>query len=128
MISFDSVFFLAKQAAQEAFEKAVPTPVVVGSPSTPFGNDVDPNQPMYVMPGLCGFAWVNIYADRRKAEGKEIKAAGIGWDDYEKAFHISSYEFGAHGQSVERKEAACKAAAEVFKRYGYRAYSGSRLD
>lgn len=128
MISYDSVFFLAKQAAKEAFDKAVSTPVVMGSPSTPFGNDVDPSKPMYVIPGLCGFAWVNVYADRRKPQGKEMKQAGVRWDDYAKAFSISSYELGAHGQMVEQKEAACKAAAEVFRQYGYKAYAGSRLD
>ena len=62
MSYFDVVFQEAKQAAKEAFDKASTTPVVVGSPSTPFGNDVDPSKPMYVMPGLCGFAWVNVYS------------------------------------------------------------------
>lgn len=128
MSNFEAVFQEAKQAAKEAFDKAVPTPVVVGSPSTPFGNDVDHSKPVYVMPGLCGFAWVNVYADRRKPQGKELKEAGVRWDDYAKAFSFSSYDFGAHGQMVEQKEAACQAAAEVFRQYGYRAYASSRLD
>ncbi len=128
MMNYDSVFFLAKQAAKEAYDKASSTPVVVGWASSIFGDDVDPSKPMDVIPGLCGFAWVNVYADRRKPQGKEMKAAGVSWDDYEKAFRVSSYDLGADGQMVERKEAACQAAAEVFRQYGYEAYASSRLD
>jgi hypothetical protein len=126
-ISFDSVFQLAKQAAEKAFQEAQATPVVFGQPSTPFGNDVDLSKP-HSIGFMCGFAWVNIYADRRKPEGKALKAAGVRWDDYRKAFSVSSYDLGCHGQSVELKSAGCQAAAEVFQRYGYRAYAEDRLD
>ena len=126
-MSFQAVFQEAKSAAQKAFSEAKATPVIWGSPSTPFGNDVDFSQPWSVGV-MSGFAWVHIYEDGRKAKGKEIKAAGIKRDDYAGAFYISSYDLGCGGQSMELKSAGCQAAAEVFQKYGYRAYAGERLD
>ena len=35
---------------------------------------------------------------------------------------------GLHCQNVDAKEAGAYAAAEVFKKYGFTAYAGSRLD
>jgi hypothetical protein len=55
-----------------------------------------------------------------------MKAAGIR-QDYTKAFQIWNPS-GHNAQNVDTKEAGARAAAEVFKRYGFEAYAGSRLD
>jgi len=75
----------------------------------------------------CGFAWVNIYGVRGNTKlGRMLKAAGVR-QDYTKAFQIWNPS-GLHVQNVDTLEAGAEAAAEVFKRYGFEAYAGSRLD
>jgi len=77
--------------------------------------------------GACGFAWVNIYGIKGNTKaGRAMKAAGI-TKDYTGAYSIwnpSKYPT----QNVSTLEAGAVAAAQVFKRYGFTAYAGSRLD
>lgn len=80
----------------------------------------------------CGFAWVNIYEHngvRIKGNtklGKALKAAGVD-QDYTKAFQIWNPS-GLPCQNVDTKEKGAHAAAEVFRKYGFTAFAGSRLD
>ena len=75
----------------------------------------------------CGFAWVNIYGVKGNTKlGKMLKAAGVR-QDYTKAFQIWNPS-GMGCQNVDTLEAGAEAAAEVFKKYGFEAYAGSRLD
>jgi hypothetical protein len=75
----------------------------------------------------CGFAWTNIYGVKGNTRlGKMLKAAGVR-QDYTKAFQLWN-PAGYGCQNVDTLEAGAAAAAEVFKKYGFRAYSGSRLD
>ena len=75
----------------------------------------------------CGFAWVKIYGIKGNTKlGKNMKAAGLE-QDYSRAFSIWN-PGDVNVQNVDVKEAGASAAAEVFKSYGFRAYSGSRLD
>ena len=80
----------------------------------------------------CGFAWVNIHSHngvRIKGNtklGKNMKAAGIG-QDYTKSFQIWNPS-GYGCQNVDTLEVGARAAADVFKKYGFEAYAGSRLD
>jgi hypothetical protein len=75
----------------------------------------------------CGFAWVNIMGIKGNTKlGKVLKAAGIK-QDYTKAFSI--WNPSEHNcQNIDTKEAGAYAAAEVFEKYGFTAYAGSRLD
>jgi hypothetical protein len=75
----------------------------------------------------CGFAWVNIYGVKGNTKlGKLFKAAGVG-QDYTKAFSIwNPSDLGT--QCMSTKEAGAQAAADVFTKYGFRAYMGSRAD
>ena len=82
--------------------------------------------------GACGFAWTNIYEHngvRIKGNsklGRALKAAGVD-QDWTRTFSIwnpSKYPT----QNVDTLEAGARAAAAVFKRYGFTAYAGSRLD
>ena len=82
--------------------------------------------------GACGFAWVNIYehnGTRLKGNskmGRALKQAGVD-QDWTRTFSIwnpSKYPT----QNIDTLEAGARAAADVFKRYGFTAYAGSRLD
>ena len=75
----------------------------------------------------CGFAWVNIFGIKGNTkQGKAFKAAGIE-KDYNGAYSIWN-PGGLSVQNVDVKEAGASAAADVFTSYGFKAYSGSRLD
>ena len=58
-----------------------PTPMVVGTPTTPLGNDIDySKETYYVADGMCGFAWINIKPSRGKFV-KFLKDNDIGRKD-----------------------------------------------
>ncbi len=75
----------------------------------------------------CGFAWTNIYGVKGNTRiGKMLKAAGVR-QDYTKAFQLwNPAKLGV--QSVGILEEGARAAADVFRKYGFEAYAGSRLD
>ena len=81
----------------------------------------------------CGFAWVTVYPVHKgntrdgKAERKVLESLGLKKDWTGKAYEMwnpGQY----HGQNVDTKEAGAVAAAAVLKKYGFKAYAGSRLD
>ena len=75
----------------------------------------------------CGFAWVNIYEVKGNTKlGRAFKAAGVR-KDYTGALQIWN-PAGYGCQNVDTLEEGARAAAEVFKKYGFKAYAGSRLD
>ncbi len=75
----------------------------------------------------CGFAWVNIYGIKGNTKlGRALSAAGIR-KDYRGGLQMwNPSKFGC--QNVDTLEAGAEAAAAVFKKYGFEAYAGSRLD
>ncbi len=75
----------------------------------------------------CGFAWVDIYGVRGNTKlGRALTAAGVR-KSYTKSLQMwNPSKFGC--QNVDTLEAGAEAAARVFKRYGFEAYAGSRLD
>lgn len=76
----------------------------------------------------CGFAWVDIYGVKGNTKlGKMFAAAGVRKDWTGKAFQIWNPS-GMGCQNVDTLEAGAEAAAQVFKKYGFEAYAGSRLD
>ena len=101
------------------------TPMIVGTPSTPFGSDIDHSKPTYfVEGGACGFAGVVI----KPARGKFVsllKKHDLGWKHYYGGFYMTCREFG---QSLARKEAYCEAFARVLGEEGIRCYVDSRMD
>jgi hypothetical protein len=80
----------------------------------------------------CGFAWVQIFKyndkllDGRSAIAKELKKVGIS-QNYNRVFEMWNPS-GYHCQNVDTLEEGARAAAEVFRKYGFTAYAGSRLD
>ena len=75
----------------------------------------------------CGFAWVNIYGVKMNTKvGKAMAAEGLRKDYTGSICMWNPSKYGC--QNVDTLEAGAIAAADVFKKYGFRAYAGSRLD
>lgn len=121
---FADLYYRADKAGKAAAAAARPTPMVVGTPSTPLGNDVDPNKTRYFVPdGVCGFAWIAFAGNT--AFGRWAKREKIVSKHYPKGLSIW---VGDYGQSMELKEAYARAFAKVLKEAGVEAYAGSRMD
>jgi hypothetical protein len=75
----------------------------------------------------CGFAWVNIYGVKGNTKiGRALKQCGIR-PAYSGGLQMwNPSNFGC--QNIDTLEAGADAAAQVFKKYGFEAYAGSRLD
>ena len=101
------------------------TPMVVGSPSTPLGSDIDYSKKTYfVEGGVCGFAGVVI----KPARGKFVsylKSIGMGHKHYYGGYYVSVRAFG---QSMTRKEAFAEAFAKVLGESGISCYVDSQMD
>lgn len=75
----------------------------------------------------CGFAWVNIYGVKGNTKiGRALSAAGIrkAYGGGLQMWNPSKFPV----QNVDTLLEGADAAAQVFKRYGFDAYAGSRLD
>jgi len=81
----------------------------------------------------CGFSWVAVHPEHKgntkagREERKVLEALGMKKDWTGKSYEI--WNPSGHGcQNVDTKEAGSVAAANVLKKYGFKAYAGSRLD
>ena len=126
MSTYDVIYREAHEAGCDAVEKANVVPMIVGTPSTTFGNDIDHSKPTYyVADGVCGFAWVNVkpgnsgFAKYLKSMGRARKDSYYGGV----SVWISDYN-----QSMQRKETYAHAFARVLNSHGINAYSMSRMD
>jgi hypothetical protein len=121
----------ASESAEQAVKACRPTPIVVGSPTTPFGNEIDESkETWFVEGGVCGFASVII----KPARGKFVallKKRGIGHAGYYGGYSVSSWQFAQsirQDQSYERACAAAAGAVKVLQSYGINAYVDARID
>jgi hypothetical protein len=123
---FETLFNKAHEAGMEAGNAVTPRPMLVGSPSTPLGNDIDPNKETWlVSEGVCGFAWIKI-GDGRSAFARWLKKTDRAGDAYPRGVSIWVSEFG---QSMQRKEAYARAFANVLQEAGIKnVYAQSRMD
>jgi len=114
----------AFEAANAAAAATTPAPMIVGR-AIGFTNAIVPGTEEFVADGVCGFAWVKI----RPARGEFVKwckANKIGRpDDYAGGYLISMRQ---GNQSMQRKEAAGIAFAQVLTKHGINAYMESRMD
>ncbi len=126
MTTSQEIYTEAHSAGIAAGNGCNPTPMIVGTPTTPLGNDIDYSKDThYVSDGVCGFAWVNIKPARGKFV-KYLKDNNIGRkDSYYGGYTVWVREFG---QSLERKSAYARAFAKVLDDNGLRAYPMSRMD
>lgn len=128
---WNELYETARNAASEAWKACKPIPMIVGQAKGLFGNEIVPGTEEFVADGVCGFAWVRI----KPARGpfvKFLEANKIGRrDEYAGGWYIPSYQtlnFNDMSQSMQRKEAACDAFADVLYRNGVNAWSESRMD
>ena len=83
--------------------------------------------------GMCGFAWVTVYPEHKgntragKAERRVLEQLGFRKDWTGKAYELWNPSKYAT-QNVDTLEAGARAAAQLLKQHGYKAYAGSRLD
>ena len=121
-----TVYAEAHAAGMAAGNGCTPTPMVVGTPTTPLGNDIDySKETYYVADGPCGFAWINIKPARGKFV-KYLKDNNIGRkDSYYGGYTIWVSGFG---QSLDRKSAYARAFVKVLNENGLKAYAMSRMD
>ena len=126
MTNFDALYSAADIAGKAAVKSAVIVPMTVGSPSRPFGNDIDYAQPTYfVGDGVCGFAWVNVRPGNSPF-ANFLKAKGLGRkDDYYKGVTIWVHDYN---QCMQKKEAYAHAFAQVLNASGITALAMSRMD
>ena len=120
-IHYDLLWSAADAAGRKAAAEAVCTPMVVGEvdPRTGIGRVID-----IVEDGVCGFAYIKI-RPARGAFVNWLKARNIGHKAYGGGYEISIHDYN---QSMTRKSAHARAAAEVLCRAGIEATSYSRLD
>ena len=120
------IYEQAHAAGMAAGNECTPTPMVVGTPTTPLGNDIDyEKDTYYVADGVCGFAWINI-KPARGAFVKYLKENQIGRkDSYYGGYTIWVSGFG---QSLARKENYARAFTGVLRENGLTAYNMSRMD
>ena len=120
------IYAEAHSAGMAAGNKSKPVPMVVGTPSTPLGNDIDySKETYYVADGVCGFAWINIKPARGKFV-KYLKDNDIGRkDSYYGGYTIWVSGFG---QSMTRKENYARAFVKILNDNGLKAYAMSRMD
>lgn len=123
---FRSLYDKAWAAGVAAANAINPIPMIVGTPSSPFGNDMDPKKPIYfVEGGACGFAWVSV-RPANSSFANWIKKNNLGkTDSY--AGGVSVW-IGDYGQSLQRKETHAHAMAEALRAEGINAYGQSRID
>ena len=121
---FKALYERAVEAGQKAGIAASPVPMVVGSPTTPLGNDLDPNKQQYfVADGVCGFAWVQIKGNTAFARWAKKNTK------FDKGYPSGlSYWVSEFNQSMQRKEAFARAMSRVLKEGGVEAYPMSRMD
>ena len=56
-----TIYSEAHTKGMAAGKACTPTPMVVGEPTTPLGNDIDYSKDTWLVnDGVCGFAWINI--------------------------------------------------------------------
>ena len=121
-----ALFESADYAGRVAASAARPTPMIVGTPTTLFGNTVDWKQPVsYVAGGVCGFAWVSIRPARGRfvAYLKSRKIGGV--DHYAGGYSVSSRLMV---QSMALNEAYAEAFAGVLRAANIEASAHSRID
>ena len=126
MNTSETIYAEAHAAGMTAGDGCTPTPMVVGQPTTPLGDDIDyEKDTYYVEDGVCGFAWINI-KPARGAFVKYLKENHIGRkDSYYGGYTIWVSGFG---QSLTRKENYARAFTEVLRKNGLTAYNMSRMD
>jgi len=121
---FADIWQAALDAGWEAATQCQPTPMIVGTPTTPLGDTIDDTKPVYYVPeGVCGFATVRTKGNT--AFGRWAKKEGYMRPGYPTGLMFS---VRAGNQSLEIKEAFARAFVAVLTAQGIDAWYESRMD
>jgi hypothetical protein len=122
---WNAIYTEAVEAGKRAANAAKPIPMVVGSPTTPLGSDIDLSKPTYyVADGVCGFGYLKI-KNGGSPFARWCAKNNIGFKGYYGGREIGS---PVMTQSMERNGAAVAAMAEVLTKHGVDCYSYTRID
>lgn len=134
---YESLWNELKRVAHEAYANATPpTPMIVGTPTTPLGNDIDySKQTWYVADGVCGFASV-VLDSGRSGFAKWLVANGYAGKHWVVGLGYRGISFWANSrdgfpetrQSLQLKEQVCGAIARHLQSKGISAWVESRID
>mgnify|MGYP005834437797 CR=1 FL=1 len=124
----------AHAAGVSAVADCTPVPMVVAQRADVLDDSSPVEKSWFVADGLCGFAWVHV-PNARQSFCNWLRKNGIGhksyyggWDLSPRAVAYAVRRVEETAQSVAKKEAYCRAAAEVLKLNGVDCYTDSRLD
>jgi len=121
---FQSIYDNAHAVGLKAGQECIPTPMIVGTPTTLLGTDIDLAKKIYKIDGgVCGFAWVHIAGNT--AFGRWAKNKGLASKDYPNGLCFWVKDFG---QSMTRKQAYAAEFSKVLNDNKIKAYSDSRMD
>jgi hypothetical protein len=122
--NYERVWENAEVAGYAAAKATIPTPMIVGTPTTPLGDDIDPSKTIYYVPqGVCGFA--SIHFKGNTSFGRWAKKA----EKAKKAYGVGLYApVSVGGQSYETKVAYARAFVGVLQEEDIEAWVESRLD
>lgn len=129
-VDYQKIYLEAVSRGQKRALEARPTPMIVGTPTTFMGDDIDYKKKTYfVAGGVCGFASVGI----KPARGgfvKYLKDKDIGYTRYYGGYSIPARPIveGALVQSMEINEAYARGFAEVLRENGIECFVESRMD
>lgn len=126
----EKLYNRAVQAGVTAVEAAIKANMIqgmiVGTPTSLFGNDIDYSKPVdYVADGPCGMASVQIRPSVGGIASYLRKKGLAKYSDYEKCAYVY---IGAYNQSLQKKEIYGRAFAAVLREAGIDAYVSSRMD
>lgn len=121
---FQAIWDEADKAGKQSAQATIPVPMVVGTPTTPLGSDIDFTKETYfVSGGVCGFAEINFAGNT--SFGRWAKNAGLASKSYTGGLYVWVSDYG---QSLQLKEAYARAFASVLRNYGIEAFASSRMD
>lgn len=123
-MDYEAIWNEAQAAGHAAGTACRPVPMTVAQHE----NGLDDRSPVVyaetVLDGVCGFAWVKI-RPANCGMARWLKKQSLGH-----LSHTGGWEVGVRGydQSMQRKYAHARAAADVLKKYGIKASAYDRLD
>lgn len=119
---------LSAAAAEKAYIACEPAAMVVYEASI-FSDAPKPGgKSWYAADGVCGFAWI-VVKPATSSFGRWLSSNNIGYKAYTGGWVIPTHALvGQIGQSLERAEAAVRAAAQVLRDNNINCYVESRMD
>lgn len=133
---YADLFEQLKKISKDALsESPAPAPIIVGTPTTPLGSDIDYSKQVWLhSEGVCGFATVVLESGRSGfAQWLLANNYGSKWWSFgrHKGVGVATYPrygFANIGQSYERNKFVASKIAEYLRAQGIACWVDSRVD